>query len=153
MQLVGNVYTIVVVPATRPDTTPVPAPIVATEVALLLHVPPVLVLLSVVVAVAHTCVAPVIAAGVAFTVASAVRIQPPGNMYVIIALPAVTPVTTPKLASTVAIDVLPLVHVPPVVALARVVVNPSHTCKPPVITAGSGFTVATSVRIQPVASI
>ena len=40
---------ILAVPAVRPDTIPVPAPTVATAVLLLLHAPPVLVVLKVVV--------------------------------------------------------------------------------------------------------
>lgn len=44
-----TVYVITAVPAVRPVTTPVPEPTVATAVLLLLHVPPMLALLSVVV--------------------------------------------------------------------------------------------------------
>lgn len=69
------------------------------------------------------------------------------------AFPARMPDTTPVLAPTVAIDVLPLVHVPPVVALLSVVFVPSHISNVPVIAAGSGFTVAVAVRIQLVGSI
>jgi hypothetical protein len=49
---------------------------VATDGVLLLHVPPVVVLLTVVVSPAHTCSVPVMAAGSGFTVTVAVRIQP-----------------------------------------------------------------------------
>jgi hypothetical protein len=48
-QPVGSVYIILAVPEVRPDTMPVPAPTVATAVLLLLHAPPVVVVLSVVV--------------------------------------------------------------------------------------------------------
>ena len=61
------------VPAVMPDTIPVPAPIVATAVLLLLQVPPVLVVLRVVVCPTHALVLPVMAAGSGFTVATAVR--------------------------------------------------------------------------------
>ncbi len=61
------------VPAVIPDTTPVPAPTVATAVLLLLHAPPVLVVLSVVVCPTQALVLPVMAAGSGFTVATAVR--------------------------------------------------------------------------------
>lgn len=61
------------VPAVIPDTIPVPAPTVATAVLLLLHAPPVLVVLKVVVCPTHALVLPVMAAGSGFTVATAVR--------------------------------------------------------------------------------
>jgi hypothetical protein len=64
---------ILAVPAVRPDTIPVPAPTVATAVLLLLHAPPVLVVLSVVVWPTQALVLPVIAAGSGLTVTSAVR--------------------------------------------------------------------------------
>ena len=56
-------YDIVLVPALIPVNKPVEGLIVAIDVALLLHVPPVSVLLSVVDAPAHTLVVPVIPAG------------------------------------------------------------------------------------------
>ncbi len=52
------------------------------------------------------------------------------------AVPAVTPVTTPP--TTVAMPVLPLVQVPPAVASANVVVEPTHTVAVPVIGATPG---------------
>jgi hypothetical protein len=59
-----------------------------------------------------------------------------------VALPADTPVTTPPLV-TVATAVLLLVQLPPVVASARVVVEPVHTVDAPVMVAtpGVAFTV------------
>jgi hypothetical protein len=70
-----------------------------------------------------------------------------------VALPAVTPVKTPDVRPIVAIAVLLLVHEPPVVADDKVEVKPSHTTAVPVITAGSGFTVAGAKALQPVASV
>ena len=67
-----------------------------------------------------------------------------------LAVPALTPVTNPVLEPIVAMPVLPLLHVPPVVALARVDVVPAHIAVAPVIAAGSGFTVIIVVVIQPV---
>ena len=58
----------VTVPPLTPVTTPVPASIVARAVLLLLQEPPLVALLSVVVAPGHTVKVPVIAATVAFTV-------------------------------------------------------------------------------------
>ena len=55
-------------PATTPVTTPVADPTVATAGLLLLHVPPLGVHDSAVVALSHTAAVPVIAAGAAFTV-------------------------------------------------------------------------------------
>ena len=57
-------------------------------------------------------------------------------------VPALTPVTTPP-ALIVATAVLLDDHAPPVVASAKVVVEPTHTPVFPVIeaTVGSGFTV------------
>ena len=49
-----------------------------------------------------------------------------------VAVPDVTPVTTP-VVTTVATAVLPLLHVPPVVASLRVVVEPIHTAAVPTI--------------------
>ena len=81
MQPVGNVNVIVIDPAAIPETTPVPEPIVATAVLLLLHVelpepsvnvvgnPP-----------AQTLVAPEIAAGKGLTVAVTVVKQPVGKI-------------------------------------------------------------------------
>jgi hypothetical protein len=58
----------VAVPPETPVTTPVPEPTVATAVAKVLHVPPVVVVLNEVVAPTHTTVVPVMDAGNAFTV-------------------------------------------------------------------------------------
>ena len=57
-------------------------------------------------------------------------------------MPDETPVTTPVEDTTVAIPVLPLVHVPPPASL-KVVVNPAHTVPVPVMDVGNGFTVTT----------
>jgi hypothetical protein len=60
-------------------------------------------------------------------------------------VPALTPVTTPVDAFTVAVAVFEEDHVPPVVTLAKVVLEPTHTEVVPVIaaTVGSGFSVTT----------
>jgi hypothetical protein len=67
---------------------------------------------------------------------------------VIVALPALTPVTTPA-ASTVATAALLLVQLPPVEALDRVVVKPAQVVVVPVIapTVGVLFTVNVVVTI------
>jgi hypothetical protein len=68
---------------------------------------------------------------------------------VIVAEPADTPVITP-VPLTVAIASSLLVQLPPAVALANIVVEPSHTAVPPVMFAGSAFTITVAVDIQPV---
>jgi hypothetical protein len=96
-------------------------------------------------------VAGAIAAGAAKTVATAVVRQPVvDNMYVISAVPAATPVIAPPPDVTVALAVLPLVHVPPVV-LESAPVTPSHIVRLPVIAEGFGFTVIVTgvLVIQP----
>jgi hypothetical protein len=59
---------------------PVALPIVAVPVALLLHVPPLVPLLSVIVNEGHTTLLPVIPAGSGFTVIVVVVRQPVGNV-------------------------------------------------------------------------
>ena len=61
-----------------PLTIPVDTPIVATLVLPLVHVPPGVRLLSVVVKLAQKVVVPVMVLGIGFTVATAVAKQPPG---------------------------------------------------------------------------
>ncbi len=73
--VVVNVYDTIVVPATSPLTTPALL-IVAAVGLVLLHTPPVLVVLSVVVLPTHTCGVPVMALGSALTVIVVVVIQP-----------------------------------------------------------------------------
>ena len=59
-----------------------------------------------------------------------------------LAVPAVAPpVTTPVAEPTVAVAVVPLVHVPAPVASVNVVVDPEQTLFVPLITRGVGFTV------------
>ena len=120
-----------------PVTVPVEEPIVATPVLELVHVPPPIAATRLVVLPIQMMLVPVIADGVAFTVTTAVFTQLPA-VYDMVTVPAATPVTTPVDEPTVAKPVLLLLHVPPVVAQASVVVAPSHTVSVPVI--GNGFT-------------
>jgi hypothetical protein len=64
---------------------------------------------------------------------------------VIIDVPGDTPNTVVPLLVMVATPVLLLLHVPPVVALARTVVLPWQTFGVPEMIPGSGFTVTTLV--------
>jgi len=59
--------------------------------------------------------------------------------------PAIIPVAVPEVEPIVAIDVLLLVHTPPVVASLKDVVRPTHKLGNPVIGAGRGFTVSAAV--------
>ena len=137
----------VVVPAAKADTIPPGLVIVATPVFVLLHVPPVVASLSIVVVPAHILVVPVI--GVAgFTVTTAVAEQPAAVMKVIVEVPGDTPVIIPVAAPAVATAVLLLLQVPAPAELLRVVVLPWHTVRVPNIGARA-FTVKTAVAIQP----
>ena len=127
--------------------------VVATAVLLLVHAPPVLVLLSAVVRPAHTFIVPVIAAGNGLTVTAVVLIQPVASIYVIVAVPAVTPVTTPVDALIAAIVPLLLLHTPDGVASLSAVVRPAHTLVTPVIASGNGFTVTAVVAIHVVGNV
>lgn len=69
-----------VVPAVNPVTTPDAEPIVATLVLLLVHRPPIVPLLNVVVDPSHTVVLPEIATGVWFTVILIVAAHPDASV-------------------------------------------------------------------------
>jgi hypothetical protein len=142
----------VVVPAVIPIITPELGSIVATDVLLLVHVPAAFALASVAVKPSHTDIEPVIAAK-GLTVIFVVAVQPVGRVYVIVAVPATIPVTTPVAETTVATEVLLLLHVPPVDVLVNAIVKPSHTVDEPDMAAGSGLTVITAVLIQPVPNV
>ena len=70
-----------------------------------------------------------------------------------IAVPADIPVTTPLIASTIAIDGALLLQPPPGVASDNGSVTPAQTVGLPDIAAGSGFTVITIVAVQPAGSV
>jgi hypothetical protein len=144
-------YVITAVPKVIPVITPTDD-ILITAVSLLLQLPPAIVLLSVLGEPKQICGQPVIAGGVGLTVTSAPISQPVARIvYVMPVVPARIPVTTPLITPTVPTVGTLLAHAPPGVALASVVVEPSHTCNVPVILAGSGFTVTWRTLIQPVA--
>ena len=60
-----------------------------------------------------------------------------------------TPVTTPVVASTVALSGLPLAHVPPGTELDNVIVEPTHIMLLPVIGPGTALIVTVLVALQP----
>jgi hypothetical protein len=96
--------------------------------------------------------APVMAAGTAITVIVAVAVTP-YTTYVMVAVPAATPVTIPVDEPTVATPVLLLLQTPPGERLLSVVVLPAHTVDAPVTGAGEPDTVTVAVAVQPVESV
>ena len=130
---------------TEPGATPVTTPAlvtVATDVLLLVHVPP-LVGDNVTVLPTHTD-AGAVTVGNAFTVTDEVVLVHPvvPSVNVNVTVPAATPVITPALV-TVAIAVLLLVHVPPLVG-DKVAVLPTHT-DAGAVTVGFALTVTDEV--------
>jgi hypothetical protein len=90
------------------------------------------------------------AAGAAFTVTSAVTLQPVADiLYVMRDVPVAIPDTTPVVEPMVATAVLPLIQVPPGVPSVSDDVPPIHIERLPAIGAGSGLTVTTTQREQP----
>ena len=128
-------------PGAIPVTTPEVEFTVAAAVLLLLHVPPDVASVKVVVRVAQRVLAPVTAAGVGLTVNGVDTAQPVGNVNVIVNVPADAPETIPVLAPTDAKVGLLLVHVEVPETSVSVVVEPTQTFVIPPIAAGNGFTV------------
>lgn len=138
-------------PVATAVTTPVEEPMVATVVVLLLHVPPVAVLVSVAVPAGQSVVVPemVPAVGRLFTITVAVALDVPQllvTVYITDVLPVATPVITP-VEETVTTDVLPLVQLPPVGVPVNVADAEGHTVLAPDIEAveGAAVTVTTCV--------
>ena len=127
-------------PTATPVTTPETTSTVALDRSLLLQVPPPA-SFKVAVEPMQTLVVPVIPAGTGLTVNVSVVMQPVGNVYVIVAVPNATPVTTPAFTSTVAFDKSLLLHVPLAVASLSAMAALTHTLFGPVIAAGNGLTV------------
>ena len=127
------------VPAATPVITPVEEFIIALAVVPLVHTPPVVVLVKVVVDPTQTDCDPVssLTVGRAFTVTVRVAVQTQPltfiTEYLISELPAEMPVKTPVEAFIVALAVVPLVQTPSPVALAKVKVDPTHTAFVPVM--------------------
>jgi hypothetical protein len=65
-----------------------------------------------------------------------------------VTVPPETPVSTPAVPM-VAIAVFALLHAPPVDISLSVVLLPAHGVTDPVIAAGNGLTVATTVTLHP----
>ena len=127
---------------------------VAISELLRLHVPPAVASVSVVVVPPQRESVPLIADGNGLTVTIADMLQPVPIVYVICAVPATPPVTTPVLKTTLAVpDPGLLLQVPPPGVSLRVVVKPEHTLSVPDMAAGTVLTVTTAVLIQPVGMV
>src|ERR1019366_4639131 len=129
----------VTVPGINGLTIPV-APIYATEISLLTHVPPVAVSARVIEEPIHTAPGPVIVpaegSGVMVTTWLAIAVpQMPETEYIMVSVPPETPVTIPPV--TVAVALL-LLHTPPVVVSVKVIVAPAHRLDAPVIEPATG---------------
>ena len=98
----------------------------------------------------HTEDAPSSDEGPALTVTTADTKQPEPAVYFIVAVPAITPVTTP-VDAIVATEVLALLHAPLPSSLSDVV-PPAHVVSVPAIAVGTGLTV-TGVVLMHVAVV
>ena len=124
---------------------------VAAELLLLTHDPPVAASLNVVVNPVHKVDSPEIV-DMGLTVTEVDAAQPlPEKVYFIVAVPPVTPVTTPT-PETVAAAPTTL-HVPPDEVSLKTIANPWHTADSPVIAPGVGLTVMVEPLKQPVGSV
>lgn len=125
----------------------------AIPVVLLLQVPPLVVVLNIVDEPAQTAAVPVIAAGDGITVIPVVTMQPVPSEYVIVTVPAATPVTSPLVLFTVARAALLLLHSPPEGVDTSVVMAPMHTVPAPVIAVGAVLTFTVVVTEQAVGKV
>lgn len=130
---------------------PEPVPTVATDVLLLLHAPPAVPSVNVVVEPTQALELPVIGS-IGFTRTDAVTKQLAPPVKVMVAVPPDTPDTTPDVDPTAAIAVLLLLQVPPLASL-NVVVALAHTVVVPVTADGIALTVTIIVSVHPVPSV
>ena len=131
-------------------TEPVATSTVATDVLPLLHVPPAVRSVRLVVIPIHTNAVPGIADGSAPTVNEVVTLQPAPSEYVMFVVPGDIPETRPVPDPTRATTVLLLVQVPPADALLKSVVLPKQIFVLPEIAEGNALTTTVVVAAQPV---
>jgi hypothetical protein len=128
-------------------------PAIATIGALLVQVPPLIVLESVTDEPMHTVPDPVIALGESSTVSKWIAEHPEGRVYVIATIPADTPVRMPDVELVnVATEALELVHIPPDIVLLNVVTVPLQRVALPKMP-GVELIVTTFALLQPVVSV
>jgi hypothetical protein len=145
---------IVVTPGDIPVTIPDNEPIVAIPGKPELQTPPVGVQVRLIVEPTHTVDGPVIGPGIGLTVIDTDAEQPVGKVYVITTTPGATAVIIPESDPTVAIVVLPLLHIPPRGEAGKMKLAPTQTLTPvdtPIT--GVGSTVIVVVAKHPVGSI
>lgn len=136
-------------PADIPVTRPVPEPIVAIEGREELHTPPPVAVVSTVEPPEQTNITPVITPGEELTVIDFVAKHPVGNVYEIVAMPDVIPVTIPDNEPAVAMAGEPELQAPPVLPSISVTVAPMQTVPKPSMGVGKEFTVTKVVTKQP----
>ena len=123
--------------------------ILATDGLPLLQVPPVVASVSTLETPMHKCVDPVMEVGKGFTVTTTVAGgQLEFIVYVTVAVPADTPVTTPVTESTEATEVLPLAHLPPIVPSDKAVFDPAHMLSVPVMAVADIITVVVVTAVH-----
>jgi hypothetical protein len=130
-QPLGSTYETFVVPALMPLMIPVELPIIATEEFAEVHVPPITAFDIVVMDAGHINEEPEMPDGAGLTVITWVAV-PDIVAYDIVAVPAVSPVTSPD-GPTVHIAALLLLHTPPAGEPTNVAVLPLHKPPGPVI--------------------
>lgn len=135
-------------PVTRAVLTPV-ARTVATEVTVLVQVPPTAPSLNVIPKPEQTVDAPESAPGAATTVTECVSSAPHPVEYVMTTVPAMPPVTVPLPVPTVAILVLLLLHVPPGEVSLNLIVDVEQTVIAPEMPLGGVSTVTVFVAGAP----
>lgn len=142
-----TLYEINALPALIPVMIPVEAPIVATPEEVLVHVPPLVVLVQAAVEPTHTGVVPVMVCVIGaeiVTVLVAVLTQAPEvTLYEINAVPALIPVRTPVEEPMVATPEEALAQVPPLEVPAHVAVEPTHTGVVPEMVCAIGAEIVT----------
>ncbi len=147
-----KVYEMVVVPKAIPFTIPVPDPMVALAVTLLVQVPPADELVSVTVAPGHTDELPVIVAGDGSTVNTSDPVHPPVVVKEIVDVPELMAVITP-VELIVATEVFDEVQVPPEMLAVTVSVLPAQVPESPVIVTEHDETDILFVLKQPEGSV
>jgi hypothetical protein len=134
------------VPGATAVSKPEPATIVATDVLVLDHVPPVAASVNTVVPPTQTAKVPAMGAeGLTVIIVVATQVD---MLYVIKAGPALKPVTTPVAEPIEIVDEVVL-QTPPNTELVIVMFEPTHTEDGPLIGDGEALTVTFNVAEQP----
>jgi len=139
-------------PDERPVTTPVVGTTEATDKLLLLHIPPPLASLSVVLSPSQVLAVPVTEEGSEFTNTDVDVLHPVDEVKLMLTRPEDTPLTEPVNGTTDATATLPDDHVP-LPVLISVTEFPTQTLLGPVIAAGNGLTLTFVVVMHPVGNV